>query len=525
MSKDQFPAELPGAADGERPGLISKAERFEDEPRFSLVEVVSVLFRHWKQIAVVFSVIFGGACIYSFAMVQDTYTSKADILVRGVRGGLTVDPSSSSGVSGEFMPTFGERAQNELAILESEALAEAVVDELGADVVIDVSDNHQVLAASRDDVVNDPTLAGDPRRQAIAKVMSGFTTKRNPGQVIRLTYTSSTPEAAHNVLGTLTKKYLDRHLEIHESAASPEFFAVEAERIRELIDTKEAELESFLGDAKLADVAAEKDAAFVRQSETERQLRALRVDRSATEARILSIQESLQSREREVEVKRNTVVNEEARRLNHMLLDLQLQEAQLAVKYFDDNPELKTVREQIALLKDRLTGQPDNDTEITTAVDKTSEYFEQKLIEETTSLKGIIASEASLTAEQVGIEEEVQFLSQVAPEGTRLQRELAALRDSYENFQESEQRAIIQTSLDRNKTTNVAVVQPATFPDKKDDAQRMRNVMLGVFGGLFAGVLLAFAREYLDDSMKTSSDVERRLELPVLATVAYDRRM
>jgi capsular polysaccharide biosynthesis protein len=45
-------------------------------------------------------------------------------------------------------------------------------------------------------------------------------------------------------------------------------------------------------------------------------------------------------------------------------------------------------------------------------------------------------------------------------------------------------------------------------------------VLSGLLLGALIGLVLAFAREYLDDSLKTPSDVERYLELPTLATIA-----
>ena len=44
-------------------------------------------------------------------------------------------------------------------------------------------------------------------------------------------------------------------------------------------------------------------------------------------------------------------------------------------------------------------------------------------------------------------------------------------------------------------------------------------LLSGLLLGLVLGVLLAFARDYLDDSLKTIEDVERYLGLPTLAAI------
>jgi len=60
-----------------------------------------------------------------------------------------------------------------------------------------------------------------------------------------------------------------------------------------------------------------------------------------------------------------------------------------------------------------------------------------------------------------------------------------------------------------------------------DDAEPARlhkprieiNAIAGALGGLILGVLLAFALEYLDDTLKTVEDVERVVALPTLGAI------
>jgi capsular polysaccharide biosynthesis protein len=47
----------------------------------------------------------------------------------------------------------------------------------------------------------------------------------------------------------------------------------------------------------------------------------------------------------------------------------------------------------------------------------------------------------------------------------------------------------------------------------------MRNRLLAVLLGAFAGLGLAFFLSYLDDSLEMVEDVEEFLELPVLASI------
>ena len=52
----------------------------------------------------------------------------------------------------------------------------------------------------------------------------------------------------------------------------------------------------------------------------------------------------------------------------------------------------------------------------------------------------------------------------------------------------------------------------------------LRNVIVASIFGLLVAAILAFLLEYLDITVKTAADAERRLELPVLGIIPYVRQ-
>jgi polysaccharide biosynthesis transport protein len=75
-------------------------------------------------------------------------------------------------------------------------------------------------------------------------------------------------------------------------------------------------------------------------------------------------------------------------------------------------------------------------------------------------------------------------------------------------------------SMERTMPRNAAFVrdraEPALFPSKTNVSL---NMGLGVAAGLVLGISLAFFVEYLDTSVKTMDDVEKYVDLPVLAVI------
>jgi capsular polysaccharide biosynthesis protein len=70
--------------------------------------------------------------------------------------------------------------------------------------------------------------------------------------------------------------------------------------------------------------------------------------------------------------------------------------------------------------------------------------------------------------------------------------------------------------------SNVTILQGATFISDPVSPKKGRNFMAAIFAGIFISLAFAFLREYFDQSLKSNQDVEKRLGLPVLASVSHE---
>jgi polysaccharide biosynthesis transport protein len=113
---------------------------------------------------------------------------------------------------------------------------------------------------------------------------------------------------------------------------------------------------------------------------------------------------------------------------------------------------------------------------------------------------------------------------------TAKQQALYALRIEYDALKrESENNKTIYSNvlLRRNETellsrlaaNNIVFVDPAPVPTGPIKPKVILTIIFGVFGGLMAGVALAFFVNYLDDSIKSQDDVENTLGLAFLGYV------
>lgn len=71
------------------------------------------------------------------------------------------------------------------------------------------------------------------------------------------------------------------------------------------------------------------------------------------------------------------------------------------------------------------------------------------------------------------------------------------------------------------KVDSVSIIDPAVTPDKPVKPKKALNVLIAFVVGLMAAVGLAFLLEYLDNTIKSTQDVEDILGLPVLGVIPY----
>ncbi|HZK25102.1 MAG TPA: Wzz/FepE/Etk N-terminal domain-containing protein [Oscillospiraceae bacterium] len=71
------------------------------------------------------------------------------------------------------------------------------------------------------------------------------------------------------------------------------------------------------------------------------------------------------------------------------------------------------------------------------------------------------------------------------------------------------------------KIDNVTIIDPAAVPAKPIAPRKKMNVAIAGVLALMIGFFLAFALEYLDNTVKTAKDVEDYLGLPLLGTIPF----
>jgi len=73
--------------------------------------------------------------------------------------------------------------------------------------------------------------------------------------------------------------------------------------------------------------------------------------------------------------------------------------------------------------------------------------------------------------------------------------------------------------IEIKKVDSVSIVDAAVTPDKPVKPNKTLNVLIAFVVGLMASVGLVFLLEYMDNTIKTSEDIEKLLGIPVLGVI------
>jgi uncharacterized protein involved in exopolysaccharide biosynthesis len=502
----------------------------------SLRDILSVLFRHKIQIVATFIVVSTLACAAAWLR-TDVYRAEAKLLIRLGRENLSVDPS----VSGPTVNPNGSReneVNSELAILRSRTLAEKLVDTLGPAAFLNTAVHASGGAPSNlslpkrtffavktgagkllKSVSMLPTLS--TRDKAIRQVMHSFSAQvEKRSNIISVGFESDNPKLAQASLESLVQFYLDRHIQVYSAQAPQSFFESQADTLQKELARREQDLEQFRAQYGITNMDRQKEVLIERVNAINGEVGDADAQVSQTEARVASLRKSLASRPARRELSRTTGrTNYAADALKERLAELRLQETDMSARYPATHRPLIQLRQQIAQLEGELGKEQETLTEVTTGIDANRDQLQLSLENEQAQLKAQEARREVLLQEKENQETALAALSGRELELGRLTRDVALAEQDYRQYRDTLQRAKISSAMDIDKVSNVRVVQPAVALPDPVRPNRLRDTVLGMAAGAFLGIFLAFALEYLDDSISAKEHVEKRLGVPVLAVI------
>jgi uncharacterized protein involved in exopolysaccharide biosynthesis len=338
-------------------------------------------------------------------------------------------------------------------------------------------------------------------------------------RLLRVSYSSSDPELAANVLQALANVYMEKHLAAHRPSGEFEFFERQATKARERLDLNQ-ELMRGQNDRGSVEPALQRDLVLQRLVELENTYQQLLVSIAETETRIHALEQSITEypETKTVQVRRadNAQLLE---KLKSTLLTLELRKTEMATRFQPEYRLRQEVDQQIQQTKAAIASESLNPVrDETTSPDPQHEWAKSEMERSQVELQALQSRAAGLFNLLAVYRASGRQLGREALIRADLQREGKNLEDTYQLLAEKREQARIGDALDERRVLNATIVQAPVVPARPDQSP----ITLGALGLLAAGIVstgLAFAADALDPTFRGPEDVVHYLGVPLLASL------
>ena len=513
----------------------------QDFPETSLLDLFTVLFRHKKRILFFFYVVMIMVVFYTFSL-SDVYESKAKLMVRLGRESVSLDPTATTGQVVSIGDDRENEVNSELAILQSRELAEKIVDAIGMDKLFNkpaefsgLSDSpfakmsRQIkslfklttVALARFFPVSNPSAkALKDRDQAVQMLLKKLIIEASrKSSIITISYQDRTPELARDVISMLIGFYMDKHIAVHRTVGSYQFFDQQKDELYAALMKTEGELLDLKNETGVAVLSEQWHLLLDRIGGLQKELEKTESDIAATMANIKVLQSNISDMPKtQVTEETSGLPNSAADELQKRFNDLQLKEQELLSTFTDESVPVKEIRRQINVARTQLA-KAELPREVTTGVNHNYQEARMMLIKEEGGLSAFQAKAGMLREQLTKSHEDLKILNETEVRLTQLQREKEIQEANYRKYSGNLEQARMDQSLEMEKISNISVVQPASFSVKPIGPKKLLILTIGFFVAVFGGLGLGFISEYLDHSFKNPGDIIRKLQLPMMGTI------
>lgn len=485
----------------------------------TLYEIFYFLFRNkWLIIVGILSGAIAAGAV--FMLKPREYRSDAKLLVRYVSDTVIVDPA----MSGERVLTPGR---------PSDSVIGTEVDILSsAELVIAAAKALTDAAGAKTNRVAVPMTAREIGKNFRVQVAKNSST-------ILVSLDGPSPESTQQALGELIKAYLIKHQEVHKDPGVFEFISRQTDEMRTRVNNTEDELRRVKNQAGITSFADSRALVQARIQDLDRAMREREGVLVATRARMQILTNQI-ARESValpggavtgLTTRTAVVVPPEVRDAYRRLIGLYRQEAELLRVYTTNSVPVVSVREQIDRIRSEsgfkaFVDVATNSVEGTaTAVRSRAEVFANELAGYRAEEAAALAQLELMKKEMEQAQADSKRVEGSEAEIARLERTREIYDTNYRYFSQRLERARVDSAMDASKVSNIALVQPPTYPDRPLTRELWKLLGMVLAAGAVCGVALAFTREYvLDHSIRHPYTIPRALNVPLLAVLPRLRR-
>lgn len=393
--------------------------------------------------------------------------------------------------------------ETQYKVLQSDTLARRVIEELHLDQVKEFNPpkggwfwENTHAAAPTEGLVVDPeteqaTLVRFNDRLSVEPVRRS--------RLVQVSFESQDPQVAAKAVNALASNYIQENLESRWDAAqkASEWLSQQLQSFKAKLEKSEDDLQQYAQDNGLLFLETEKgdteNIVDERLRQLQDELTKAQADRYTKESLYRLVEAG------DYSSLPGVVDNKLMQDLTERLADLEREQAALTPTFTSDYPKVKQIQSQI--------------DDIQKMLDQERKRAAQGIVDE---YQAAVRREALVREAFEQQQAQANLVAGRAVQYNILKREVDTNKQLYEGLLQRLKEAGVSAGMN---ASNIRIVDAAVPPTKPVSPRPVLNLGLALLLGLGGGVGVAFLQEHLDNTLKTSDDIERLLRVPTLALI------
>lgn len=472
----------------------------------NLIALLTVIFKYKKMIMIIsLSIIIA---IVSFTLVQKpVYEAKSVILVKMLRD-ETSRPGMGTDITNMYLnQTQDEMVNTEIQTLTGRDLAEGVIRTLHIDKMYP-----QVLrvrggeAAMWEQAVQ--TFGRGLRVSGVRK-----------SNVITVSFQHNNPVIAAKAVNLLVEEFKDKHLALHSDPQST-FIGIQLEAFERKLKESEKKLQEYKNKNKVFSLDEQRSLLLKQRSEFDSACKITNDNIGELNKKIQSLKTQMKhtaDNTRYTHTERdNIIVSAKSK-----LLESQLKEQELSRKYTGNNRLVVDAKREVETVNQFLKDQEEGILSKVKTGNPVYQNMEMDLFRSEADLNSQTAKAAALRSQLRQLDKEIASLDMSESAIQNLKRDVAINDKNYKTYADRHEDARISDAMNRQKLSNISIIQGAIPPIDPIKPKKTYNIILGIILGLVAGLTCAFLSENVSQTFSDPESAEKYLQLPVLLTVPH----
>lgn len=427
-----------------------------------------------------------GVAAYENARSLPLYRAMANIqLTQDSANQFKLDQAAGGADSGYI---DAARLDTEIEILRSATLALETIQSLNLDKNIDFAPPPPGRGWD---------LSKTQERHALIATFQGGLSASRLGHtnILQISFTSRNPRLAAQICNKLIENYVEHNFKDNYEATEQvsKWLQAQLGELRRRLQSSQERMLAIQNEIGLVGIDQTQSIALARLEGLNTDLTKVESERMVEEARLIAMKSSSPA---VLDTLSNDPVIAQLRMRRTQLND---EYSAMKSKYGDAHPRVASLRAEMAQIDQSI-----RDAE--TTIVKRSEK----------ELEASVRNESALRSELNAEKQRAYDTNSKVVEYSLARREYESNRTLYDQLEQRLQEAGIIAGL---HSTSIRMIDPADTPDYPSSPRKTFNLGLGFLAGLLIGVVLSLAIHILDTNIKSVSDVEEKLGLPLLGVI------